>query len=384
MLDGLGVCALAWSIWLLATAASPSIALTDKGSDHFSHVFGALLFLDHGFDVYRARVEDLCKPRTPQEREAVAAALQVDPGDVCWEEGFSRPLVINWPTLPRPYPPGEVLFFLPEALLYRYGGWSFGGVNAVCLVALVLAAHLAAGLLWLALREQLKGWLLLPLWLVAYAELVHWALMGFYDPLFVALLLGAVLALRGARGSLALLLFSGAVFLHFRALWYAPLFLAAAIRALPELEARRAVTSLRVALACSLVGLSGWALFLLRGHLAQWPTNSPLAQLSLTSHAGWGFAAATVGLVALSLRRREWLLTACLASTSAILLATRQTFWWHSVGLLPMLSLPSRGTERQKTLTIVVCFGWYLAIAHWVFSQNPLWPDWLADVVARS
>lgn len=50
--------------------------------------------------------------------------------------------MINWAAYPRPHPPGQLLYFMPEALALRWAGASFATLNAITLCKLILVAHL--------------------------------------------------------------------------------------------------------------------------------------------------------------------------------------------------------------------------------------------------
>lgn len=135
-----------------------------------------------GGDIYKKPLASLCdntRDRT-QEREEAALPLGRKTCDICFRTGedFNRPLVINWQDFPRPYPSGQLLYFLPEALLYKYAGLSFKTINCVSIVKFVLIAHLAWIFIVALLMEIVSRPLRLFLMAFSYHQLINFSLAG--------------------------------------------------------------------------------------------------------------------------------------------------------------------------------------------------------------
>ncbi|HEY3353979.1 MAG TPA: hypothetical protein VGQ83_12075 [Polyangia bacterium] len=211
-------------------------ALGRSCSDHYAHYAAAILFWHRGFDIYRHPTRELCN--ADSSSRAYVAALGLEPESACGlpERAGARPLVINWPDHPRPYPPGALLYAAPEALLYAHTGLSFRVINRLTIMKHLIMAHLLAGILSLLLLGRFRheeemapppfargAIILVPL---IYLAVVPWAIGGIYDA--VAVLLVVLAIGRGHRGDplAALLLFGGALFLHCRAVWSLPLAIA--------------------------------------------------------------------------------------------------------------------------------------------------------------
>jgi hypothetical protein len=381
-----GTLALFWSVLIVTTASSPRVALDDWGTDHYSHVGAAVLFTLQGFDIYRNPIKRLCLAPNPEAVQALSAAgIDTTP---CRRPEIpdSRPLAINWQNLPRGYPPGHVLYFLPEALLYRFTDLSFKTINAVTIVKFVLIAHLCWWLGFLALEGVLPrafAWVLLS---CLYLYTVVWSLAGFYDTVYVLALLAAVIALQKKRNLAAVLAASAACFLHFRALWSLPILGFAAWRAYrgrelwPEPRRSRRIAVALAGASGVLLGLTAYSFLLLWPMLrTRYPVHNPVhySQWNWSYEPVFSYVLWTAGLAALLALYKQWLALATVLCISVFLVSSPQLFPWHAAGLFPLLFLTALD-ERDRThaVTLLPLLLWGTLIGYEVF-ETQLCPAWL-------
>ena len=219
---------LAWWTWALQQTCHPFHDLScGIYTDHFSHMNTGRLFTEVGIDIWRKPLRENGRPLTDAERAALPADVQkVNPIDIGgtfpgWPA--DKPFVSSWNFNPRFHPPGDMLLTAPVALLYSFTHLSFSGANLLLILLFLLYVHIPIYLVfrhWGTTRARAPAGLLVGSFV--YLVLIHWALEGFYEGLLVAPLLLCARALWRKRGATALLWFSGASVLHFRALFLAP------------------------------------------------------------------------------------------------------------------------------------------------------------------
>lgn len=117
-------------------------------------------------------------------------------------------------------------------------------------------------------------------------------------------------ALRARRPADAALAYSGALFMHFRALWFLPVLGAALLELVRARDHLNPRDWLKLGAAACLVGVSATAFAILMPWLPQFPTTN---QLRLNDHIFWGMLAVGAVAVTLGLRRHHWLFAACVA-----------------------------------------------------------------------
>lgn len=348
----------------------PTATITGDGSDHFSHAGSAVLFWERGSEIWRRPIVELC-PRH----------------DACHVPNRpTRLLHINWGGYPRPYPPGALAYAAPEALLYALTALSFETINRISILKYLAVAHLLlAWLLWTSLaiaspgeqypsffsprgfsRFAVSGTLFFLLW----CEVFRHSFFGIYDGVAIAAVMVSVSFLERDRPLDALLAMSAALFLHFRAIWFLPLLVHAGwacLRTQGTLRGRAAVAKLAAALA--LLFAFGASLSLAYPSLDGSPLTNPLrasargsALLLLCVCSAMG------GLLALAALRRNWLLLACGLFQFAVVARTPQVMPWHSLFLLPILSVA--GLRRGK-LSLAIAVAIYFVQATWIFDARP-------------
>jgi hypothetical protein len=358
-----------WTLWaFLAAHIGPSRATLYDYTDHWSHYGRAALFYRHGFDVYRFPASRYCKAPS----DAVARQLPPEAGcRWCVAAGAStaeRPLCINWQGLRNAYPPGLVLYSLPEVLLLQHTSLSLRAINLFTVLKYLIVAHL---LIWLLFKlvfqppeddraEPGERWLRYGLFGLFYLEILKWTLSGFYDPIAVCALFVGVWQLRRKRGVEAILALSAAVFLHYRALWYLPLFAFAGWTALRNREWHKGRGGALAKLAASalVLGLSLYAFVLMAPGLKDFPGNSGvrLADLSLSKAASWNLVLPLLPVLIYLARNRQAMLLSCVLWQLFMITNTFQVQGWHILFLLPMFGLARLEGKRGSLVAAAVVY----------------------------
>lgn len=369
---------LSYLFWaFLASHLGGTSAAFSNFTDHWSHWGRAVLFYEHGLDVYREPTSRFCSDPSPQVREKLPPAAGCN---WCAPKGAAdtRPLCVNWQFTRASYPPGLFLYSLPEVLLFEATSLSYRAINLFSILKFLLAAHL---LLWLFFRmvvgtpgdtrwERAQFWLRLGLLALAWVEVGKWTLGGFYDPVSVAVLFLGIWLLAQDRGLDALLALSAAVFLHYRALWYLPLFFVTAREILKNREWKAAGTVgyVKLAAAAAMLGVSAYAFALIYPALNQLPPANVARLQSLLAggHTTWLLLALLSPVVVYLAWRRQWTLLACVGWQLAMLVRTPQVQWWHNLFLLPMFALAA---PERKLETLVSVSALYLTESMVVFGN---------------
>jgi hypothetical protein len=218
------------AIFLLVFRREPTGTIAGDYDDHVAHIGETRVVSTIGTRLWRIPSLELFRPLTSEEVDRLPADVRAHAllhrPDVQLVPTFpsDRPLVINYPHLPRCYPPGVFLASAPSALLYHFGVLSFGDANRSYLALLALA--------WLlALRAWTASWRdsppsparqLATAGVAAYAW--YWALNGFYDLWAIAFASMGFAAARERRFGAAALMLGLSAFIHPRLLILTPLF----------------------------------------------------------------------------------------------------------------------------------------------------------------
>jgi hypothetical protein len=197
-------------------------------TDHVAHVGETRLFPHLGPRMWHVPALELFRRLTPAEIEALPSDVRtygrVFPQDMQFVPGYpaSRPLVLNFPHVPRVYPPGVYLFAAPSSFLYHYGLISFGAANRLFLAILALT-WFAAVLAWTRWWREAPPSIARQLGAaVVVVYTYYWTMEGFYDIAAVALVSIAFEAGRKQKPGLAA--FSGglSVLVHSRLFMLGP------------------------------------------------------------------------------------------------------------------------------------------------------------------
>lgn len=351
-----------WGYWAM-TKPYPTLfgGLSRFYSDHVSHMNGARLFARCGGCLWSQPVDQFLPHYTPEERRHLPddiAPHMTPESDIFVVPGWplDKPMMINWPFLPRPYPPGSVLLAAPVALVYHFTPLSFTNANRLLYLIYLLYAHLGFLLLLLLLRPGKSR--LAPIGLLGglllYSESIHWAIEGFYD---VALIAPCVLCgyyLRQRRGLAALLCYCVAAFIHYRAYFFAPLPVYALY--LVVQEGKQQPWGVRQwAAVAAIVGLAGTSLYTFSLYYpllsdARLPHNNVLrldnnfVHLQLVVAGGLAMGALVYA--------RAWMDVALLSWLAVILSLGSHTQPWHVLSPLLWLVLPI-WTLRDERVALV-------------------------------
>jgi hypothetical protein len=357
-------------------------------TDHFSHMNAARIFPRIGTDIWRRSFKSMFRALSPEEVARLPVHIRAeDEPDVRWVPGWEigKPLAASWSHNPRLYPPGDMLLVAPVALLYHHTGLGFAQATVILIILFLAYAHLA---IYAALSSNWPRVPLLAL-LLLYLEIIHWTLEGFYDAAAVFPLLLCAIFLRQRKGLAATVAFVAAVFIHFRALFFLPWGVCAALTVLRGRQWRHWRLPGYLALAGSvLMGVASAVPFLLL-----WPTLQNLPNvnpISLRIAHPDRAVLASVAVVAIAAAviffwNKSWLDLALLGWFCFMLVLLREAYAWHL--LLPMtwLGAPVMHAQSSKPrlhstwavhdarILMLLCMGVF------VFKANPL-PMWLIGV----
>jgi hypothetical protein len=387
-----------WLVWAF-------VALHVRGTwcsllgdgDHWSHFGCAELFLHHGFGIWDHPPAAYCSKQMPPAQEDIEKAADCHPVDWCdlRDQPGTLPVCINWQELgPNSYPPGLILYSLPQTLLWEHTHLTFRAINVLTILEYLLGAHL---LLWILYRmvfrrrDDLPGgdggdaanpWLRLALFALVYQEIIKRTLDGFYDPLPVFAMFLGVYLLAKRRPVDALLAISFSFFFHYRAVWYAPVLAVAALRSIPVVWSAPRKHALKLGLAGGMLLLFGYSLFLIYPWLHHWPETNPILWKSATLWKGkeWDLLL-PMGLVLLYVAwGGHWLLFVTMAWQLYVISGSPHVYPWHALFLLPMLAVARLETDRRALLAAAV---FCLVEAYVVYNLVPL-PGELVAAVAGS
>jgi hypothetical protein len=381
-----------WSLWglLVFHVYRPSDGFLGNG-DSISHFGHAILFAHHGFDVYRHPGKEFCRDFNVPAAHAFAKTNDLLDGDLCQTRGGepARPFFLNWQDLPQPYPPGAILFAAPDAWLFTKVKASFRDISVFTRLKYLAAAHWLVWLIYRALLEvapRARGarrWLLAGGVALLYFEIIKWSLSGFYDPIAVGAVVLSVYYLSCRRGVDALLALSLGFFLHYRALWYAPIFAIALFQIGEARSWRRRPTifAVKVALAAVLGGVSAYSFLLLYPALKDFPATNAVffKRLTLSGQVTWDVLVPLFFIAAFVAHKRHWALFVTMAWQSFMLVQTPQIMQWHVLFVIPVLVM---GGLTRDPGAMVAATGFFWLEAQSVFSTSLLPGQLLSAVFA--
>jgi hypothetical protein len=374
-----------WSGWEIFRPARHPFRDLGSGAytDHFSHVSAARLMPRVGLELWRKPINRLLRPLTRDERRRLPGDLQPAAGwpngEVYFVPGWpaDKPIVASWSTNPRFYPPGDALLFSPVALLYQFTGLSFSTANLLAILLCLVYAHAALYLLLRAQEAEPLGQLAV---LAVYFPLIRWTLEGFYDAAAIVPLILCARQLRERRGVEALLAFCAAAAIHFRAYFFAPWAVFAAVVIVRERQwlgwNRRCWMMAAGAALLAMASLVPFAL--VQPWLGKLAVDNPVSLTAGLQPPLLAFLAVALVAAVLQIRARAWLELAVLAWVSLMLVNLHRAEQWHLLVLLTWLAAPliaarDRALAVQAKLWFVVCAG--VLVFH-----ETIVPSWLAHL----
>lgn len=195
-----------WSlmVWIIILYFNPYYFadLVNDYTDHMRHEYVSWAFLQVGFRIFTTPLGKLGSSVT---------ALHPHP---------------SWPMLPSLYPIGLVIYFLPFGIISNLGILADVVVHKLMIISFLLLAYICIyyfALEWKKAGVGLFSYVLAPV--LFYICVSFWALNGFYDVIPVLLIILSIIALKREKYINGLLFISTAMFMHFRAWVYIPLFI---------------------------------------------------------------------------------------------------------------------------------------------------------------
>jgi hypothetical protein len=339
---------------LFTFSALVSLAQTTYGpsfgfSDHFSHMNAARLFPRVQAALWRTPISKMFPLLSESQESAVPADVRSQGGllDVPgWP--VDKPLVVGWTRIPRPYPPGDMVLVAPIAILYHFTPLSFAAATHLLILLFLAMAHVAFFFVWQSIPREGAA-LYIAAAIGAYLYVDFWTLRGFYDTtaMIPLLLCGRYVTERRWVG--VVVSFMTAIFIHFRALFYVPWLIVAAIGAIRTRAwvTWRAQEWIALAAAAVLGGAALYTLMLVTPSLGALPLENPIHPKHVKALPTIAFVLALGMAAAVFWRTRAWLDLTLLVWIALVLVSTRQVQAWHTFLLLPWIFAPSLSTAGR-------------------------------------
>jgi hypothetical protein len=382
-----------WALFVLLRPNQHPYADLSRGkfTDHFSHMSTTRLFPRVGLDLYRVPIRDHGHKLTFKEMMALPKDIPARPyncevfGVTGWPA--DKPLMASWTGRPRMHPPGDLILLAPAAIAYSLTSLSFSNANKLIILLFLLYAHVSLFVVFdgaLTAKNGFKIGILATAFI--YSEVIHWSLEGFYEAAVIAPLILCARFLVAKKNLYAIVMFCAAVFIHFRALFFAPWVALAAVMLVRDKQwlawTKRdwSLGALAVFLGGAAIGIYG----------ILWPTLRDLpienAVLNIHQHDPQKLGAFVFVLVCAAgvfIYLHAWLDLAVIAWMSIMIVNVREAYEWNLLSMLSWLGAPPMYTTsaRQKyvqfTRIVFLIFVANVALREIVF------PSWLVQVVQR-
>ncbi len=326
-----------------------------KWGDNVSNISSAYLFLHEGLKISTRPLVEMVEPLNSS---AVAPRFKTDLRQEWWyyskKAGVDKPLFFVTPEVPRPYPPGAWLLYLPFALLVYWLGFSFSTVALASTFVFLLIAHICFFMFYQRLNSQVpreKSLIKGLFWFIvftAYSEFVMWSGQGQYDLIAMLFLFFCIDYLSAQKWPRAFLFFSLAFSFHFRSVFFS----GALVRGLVRVKN---ILNWQIVAAAVLGSLSFYVLFTNLSFL----TNVDFVNLNKYHYSVFlaqDLLVRTVyflvfgGLIVFYLRHRLWEQLGVTLTTTLVLITTRAVRSWYTLFLFPIFLLPPREAKNQSTL----------------------------------
>ena len=329
-----------------------------------------LVFLSHGHSIYTEAANQLLSTSNQSDVEAISRTFDWGKHELfSWQlKGREETVLpINWSYLPRPYPPRNFLYHLPEAVMrihttaslkniakfsiFKYG--IVGLITSLLMIQLIFAQSKLPEARD-ATSENLWKWISCGFGVLLGSYVIFWSFAGIYDGIALLLIVLALICLKRDQNDFAILCYAAAVFLHFRSLWYFPIGILAIAR-FYQRDWRAIAPKRRAAVLTLSAFMGGWAIWSfveLLPALRTWPHNNArhLDQI-LAGNFDWQMwgmlACAGLAMVA----NRSYLLATCFISALIFIVNTRQVMPWHSMFFYPIILIGL--VERSPTAGVL-------------------------------
>lgn len=352
-------------------------------TDHYSHWGSAILFLEKGFDIYKHPIRELCLPTSPADM-AFADWHGLNKNDVCTttlQPRDGRPVLINWNIYPRPYPPGVLLYSAPEALLFLWTNLSFENITLFSVLKYLLFAHGALGAFitcLLAKRTSKRvtewsfdpfiGFVVLPM---IAATLLLWSFEGVYDSVAILCVVVSVICQQKKKPQYAILFLSASIFLHFRALWWAMLFLPY-ISSIRWSSLKKPQVFIPLAVGALLLGVGLYSFILdlpaLRTFSVSNPYYPPNIVAEPTRKLFFFILPASAILIGLA-QLRCWTLLTAIGWHMFMLFNSPETRGWHLMFVLPIFAVAMLEKQDKRLHALAMCFALFLLESVMIFGS---------------
>ena len=372
-----------WVLWVLLRPLCHPYADLACGNytDHFSHMNTARVFTHAGLDIWREPLRELGRPLTfeeiadlpPDIRKAARSARAI-PG---WPA--DKPFLSSWSRNPRFHPPGELLVTAPVAAAYHFTSLSFANANRLVISLFLVFAHISLYVFFRALRQMEAGIVGFLGAFIVYGETVHLTLQGFYEAVIIGPLLLSALALRRRAGLAGTAWFTLAVFIHFRALFFLPLFAYGVYLVVTQREWKRWDTqSWIVAGATGVAGVMTLGVFvLLWPQLADIEINNPINLAVLRGDLDMAllYTGMLVLLSAVFLWADGEADLVVLIWIFVMLTLLRESYPWDVLTLLAWIGMPivARRPALVRDVRIVALLFLALVVFDNESFPNPIW-----------
>jgi hypothetical protein len=331
-----------WFVWHVQSRFGD---LIDLHTDHIHHCIATWTFLHKGFDVYRQPLVQTAVP---------------------FPKGFGVP----WPDFPIAYPAGMFAIFLPPTLAGAYWNTDPNTWARATLLWVVVLSHLGFAGIWNGLRKVSGGRapILIALWTLLWRMSLH----GFYDAIWLGAVGMSVAALWDRAWGRALVWWSIALLMNYRAASFAPAGAWAAWMLLRS-DARLSTKIGSLVFTAAVGVFVAWTLWMFMkaspppGSPAYEAAKSPLLTPSLTTKMMWGVCIATA---AVTLLGGDWLVTIGVLWAGWITIHHAGHSWHGSVLVaMPLLAGVSRRRLPVTYLRNVLAM-WMFAVWGIAYDMN--------------
>ncbi len=391
-----------WMMILLRNGSS-HLTLNPQWCDNASNFYSTQIFFHHGYDIYRYPLSRFLRNATPNEEVQFKKSsgfignceLQVfEP-----EGADKQTMMIVSPKLPRPYPPGIYLLTAIPSFLTAHKLMN----PRTALMSLeslwIFLAHVSFFILLRKMRDLLAhprvlDWILASiLAFTAYCEWMRWTLNAQYDIAAIFPLLLAMVAYNRTRYLESLLMYSCALLINFRCLFYLPLAFFAASAYLLGTEGRfrnagtlliRKLKSLTwkecailtivaaqflaagIAFLFNYPSLKNAATYHHEGENGAYIWNLGLDNLSKTIPLVVGFSLTSFFFW----RRREYLALACVLCTTIVYVSAPLSREWYAMFFYPFVILLEPSARQSANRCKMVIALTYITYMSAVFANN--------------
>lgn len=377
---------LVWMLFASFFIQKPFWSFRPDLHDHISNLHSTVALWHRGIEIYNKPVQEMLERDTSEIAEKIAQEWKWPKEElfVLPERSNSKPLMIVWGGMPRPYPPGIYLILTPFALLMEYWGGFSESILILLMFLLCFTGHLVFFQSYNVIQEHLQVFglktqevrtqkslpsslrfylptnnILLKLLLLSiYLDLIGWSLCGQYEVLGLFFLIPSYIALNNKQYLNSIIFFTLSFFIHYRAIiWILPFL------TLWLLNYRSVITQF---LSMSLIkkigtfivanfGIIASAIFLLISPalLKNTPLTNKFALDLLSGALSYKHFLVLFGLIFILFhycKRRNWIFLLGLFNILILFLKANFLQPWYILYLIPLLFAFRNPMETKKSL----------------------------------